>query len=150
MGEAEDILFMRRALELARARLGLTGQNPAVGCVIAKDGAILAEAATAEGGRPHAEEQALAAAGGAARGAVAYITLEPCGERSSGARSCAERLIASGVARVVVAAADPSPMASGRGLERLRAAGAPIELGLLADDAAPLYADYAKAVRDRG
>jgi diaminohydroxyphosphoribosylaminopyrimidine deaminase/5-amino-6-(5-phosphoribosylamino)uracil reductase len=150
MGEADDIVLMRRALDLARTRLGRTGDNPSVGCVIAKDGAVLAEAATAEGGRPHAEEQALAAAGEAARGSVAYVTLEPCGERSSGAPSCAERLIAAGVARVVVAACDPSPKASGRGLERLRAAGAPVDLGLLADEAAPLYAAYAKAVRERG
>ncbi len=150
MAVADDIVFMRRAIELARARLGLTGQNPAVGCVIAKDGVILAEAATGEGGRPHAEEQALAAAGEVARGAVAYVTLEPCGERSSGAPSCSERLIAAGVARVVVAASDPSPMAAGRGIERLEAAGAPVELDLLADEAAPLYAAYARAVRDRG
>jgi pyrimidine deaminase RibD-like protein len=150
MAEAADIVFMRRALELARTRLGLTADNPSVGCVIARDGVVLAEAATAEGGRPHAEEQALAAAGAAARGAVAYVTLEPCGERSSGAASCADRLIASGVARVVVAASDPSAKASGRGLERLRAAGAPVEVGLLADEAAPLYADYSRAVRGRG
>jgi diaminohydroxyphosphoribosylaminopyrimidine deaminase / 5-amino-6-(5-phosphoribosylamino)uracil reductase len=150
MDEPEDIVFMRRAIELARARLGHTGANPAVGCVIAKDGVILAEAATAEGGRPHAEEQALAAAGEAAQGAVAYVTLEPCGERSSGAPSCSELLIAAGVARVVVAATDPSAMASGRGIERLRAVDAPVELGLLADEAEPLYADYARAVRERG
>jgi diaminohydroxyphosphoribosylaminopyrimidine deaminase/5-amino-6-(5-phosphoribosylamino)uracil reductase len=150
MGEADDIVFMRRALELAGARLGRTGDNPAVGCVVAKDGVVLAEAATAEGGRPHAEEQALEAAGEAARGAVAYVTLEPCGERSSGAPSCAERLIRAGVARVVVAASDPSAKASGRGLERLRSAGAPVELGLLEGEAAPLYADYARSVRDRG
>jgi diaminohydroxyphosphoribosylaminopyrimidine deaminase / 5-amino-6-(5-phosphoribosylamino)uracil reductase len=151
MEAAGDILFMRRAIELARTRLGLTADNPAVGCVIARDGVILAEAATAEGGRPHAEEQALDAAGEAARGAVAYVTLEPCGERSSGAPSCSERLIASGVARVAVAVAgDPSTKASGRGPERLRAAGIPVELGLLAEDAAPLYAEYAKAVRERG
>jgi diaminohydroxyphosphoribosylaminopyrimidine deaminase/5-amino-6-(5-phosphoribosylamino)uracil reductase len=134
---------MRRAIALARGRLGLTGANPSVGCVIVKDGRVLAEAATGEGGRPHAEEQALAAAGAAAAGAVAYVTLEPCGARSTGATSCADRLAAAGVARVLVAAADPSPYASGRGLERLRQAGVPVGTGLLAEEAAALYADYA-------
>ena len=142
MAVLSDADAMRLAIELARARLGLTGDNPAVGCVIVKDGAIVGQAATAEGGRPHAEEQALALAGAAARGAVAYVTLEPCGARSSGAASCAELLIAAGVARVVVAAADPSPLASGHGSERLSAAGLLLETGVLAGEAAPLYADY--------
>ncbi|MBS0295024.1 MAG: bifunctional diaminohydroxyphosphoribosylaminopyrimidine deaminase/5-amino-6-(5-phosphoribosylamino)uracil reductase RibD [Proteobacteria bacterium] len=133
---------MRRAIALARPRVGLTGENPAVGCVLVKDGAVIAEAATAEGGRPHAEEQALGNAGEVARGAVAYVTLEPCGERSSGAASCAERLVAAGVARVVVASEDHSPFASGRGLERLRAAGLPVDSGVSADEAAALYVDY--------
>ncbi len=137
-----DADAMRLAIGLARARLGLTGDNPAVGCVIVSNGAIVGQAATAEGGRPHAEEQALALAGEAARGAVAYVTLEPCGARSSGAASCAELLSSAGVARVVVAAADPSPLASGRGAERLNAAGVPLETGVLAEEAAPLYADY--------
>ena len=121
---------MARAVALARPRVGLTGANPAVGCVIVKNGRVLAEAATGEGGRPHAEEQALAAAGAAARGADAYVTLEPCGERSSGAPSCADLLIAAGAARVVVACADPSAKASGRGLDRLRAAGVAVETGV--------------------
>ena len=137
-----DPAMMRRAIALARERVGRTGPNPAVGCVIALDGEIIAEAATAPGGRPHAEEQALAAAGPRATGATVYVTLEPCGERRSGAASCAERLTEPGVARVVVACADPSPYAAGRGLERLRAAGVPVETGLLADEAAALYAAY--------
>ena len=133
---------MRRAIALAQARVGLTGANPAVGCVIVKDGAVVGEAATAQGGRPHAEEQALELAGTGATGAVVYVTLEPCGERSSGAPSCSQRLVAAGVARVVVASADSSPLASGRGVERLRAAGVSIELGVLADEAAALYVAY--------
>ena len=135
-----DAQWMARAVALARPRVGLTGANPAVGCVIVRDGKLLAEAATGEGGRPHAEERALAAAD--ARGAVAYVTLEPCGERSSGAASCSALLIASGVARVVVACADPSAKASGRGLQRLRAAGVPVETGVGATEAEALYADY--------
>ena len=134
--------FMRRAIAVARGNEGLTEPNPSVGCVLAKDGVIIAEAATAPGGRPHAEEQALAAAGESARGATAYVTLEPCGARSSGAAACADRLAAAGVARVEVACEDPSPFASGRGTERLRAAGIPVETGLLAEEAAPIYAHW--------
>jgi diaminohydroxyphosphoribosylaminopyrimidine deaminase/5-amino-6-(5-phosphoribosylamino)uracil reductase len=133
---------MRRAIALARAGVGRTGDNPSVGCVIVLDGVVVGEGATAEGGRPHAEEQALGQAGEAARGAVAYVTLEPCGARSSGARSCSELLAAAGVARVVIACEDASPYASGWGAERLRAAGVAVELGALADEAAELYADY--------
>jgi len=138
-----DRAFMRRAIGLARPRVGHTGANPAVGCVIVKAGAVVAEAATAEGGRPHAEEQALQVAGDQARGATVYVTLEPCGSRSSGARSCAERLTAAGVGRVVVACEDASPHASGRGMERLEAAEVPVETGVLTAEAAALYADYA-------
>ena len=142
---------MRRAIALARSRLGETGDNPAVGCVIVRDGVVLAEAATAQGGRPHAEEQALVLAGETALGATAYVTLEPCGARSSGAPSCAERLIAAGVARVVVAfAADSSPHASGRGIGRLREAGVEVEIGVLAAEAAPLYAEYLRRLAEGG
>lgn len=133
---------MRRAIDLARQNLGQTADNPSVGCVIVKDGAVLGEAVTAPGGRPHAEEQALQIAGPAARGATAYVTLEPCGERSSGAPSCSALLVAAGLARVVVASADSSPLASGRGVHRLREAGIATDLGLLARDAAALYAAY--------
>ena len=142
MATAQYIGWMRRAIALAGPRVGLTGVNPAVGCVIVKDGEAVGEEATAEGGRPHAEEQALADAGPAARGAVAYVTLEPCGERTSGAPSCAERLIAAGVARVVIACSDPSAKASRRGLERLAAAGVPVDEGVLRTEAAALYRDY--------
>ena len=130
------------AIDLARHRVGMTGDNPAVGCVLVRAGELVAAAVTGEGGRPHAEEQALAAAGAAARGAVAYVTLEPCGARSSGAASCAERLIAAKVARVVIACLDVSPFASGRGAELLRAAGVSVQQHLLADEAAELYDDY--------
>ena len=137
-----DEAGMRRAIAIARTTFGRTHPNPTVGCVLMKAGAVLAEAATAPGGRPHAEEQALAAAGEAARGAVAYVTLEPCGARSSGGPSCAQRLAEAGVARVVVACEDPSPYASGQGLERLAAAGVPVETGVLAGEAAELAADF--------
>jgi len=141
-----DIAWMRRAIALAQPRVGLTGVNPVVGCVLVADGSIVAEAATAEGGRPHAEEQALASAGRRARGGVAYVTLEPCGERSSGEASCSERLVLAGVAKVVIACQDPSPKASGRGIDRLRAAGLAVETDVLADEAAQLYETYAPAI----
>lgn len=137
-----DETWMRRAIGLARGRVGLTGENPAVGCVIVKDGVLVGEASTASGGRPHAEEQALEQAGEAARGAVAYVTLEPCGERSSGAPSCGERLARAGVARVVVACEDPSVLAAGRGIRRLAEAGIATQFGVLRDEAAGLYAGY--------
>ncbi len=133
---------MARAIALATAQMGRTWPNPAVGCVIVKDGVVVGEAATADGGRPHAEEQAVPAAGEAARGATAYVTMEPCGARSSGRTSCSHFLVEAGVARVVVAAVDPSPFASGRGVERLRKAGLAVETGLLSDDAAVLYEGY--------
>jgi diaminohydroxyphosphoribosylaminopyrimidine deaminase/5-amino-6-(5-phosphoribosylamino)uracil reductase len=139
---AADLGFMRRAIDLALARMGDTWPNPAVGCVIVRDGVMVAEAATAPGGRPHAEEQAIPAAGDRARGATAYVTMEPCGARSSGRTSCAQYLVEAGIARVVVAAVDPSPFASGRGIERLRQSGLEVETGLLSADAAVLYEGY--------
>lgn len=135
-----DVGFMRRALELAALGVGRTGDNPSVGCVIVRDGAIIAEAHTAEGGRPHAEEQAVALAD--ARGATAYVTLEPCAKRSNGSASCADRLIQAGVVRVVIATGDPHPFAAGVGVERLRVAGAQVESGLLADEARAINAGF--------
>lgn len=137
-----DAVLMRRAIDLARAAMGSTWPNPPVGCVVARGDAVVSEAATATGGRPHAEEQAVPAAGEAARGATAYVTLEPCGGRSSGRTSCAQFLVEAGVSRVVVAALDPSPFAAGRGAERLSQAGVRVETGLLADEAAMLYEGY--------
>lgn len=134
--------YMRRALELAGAGLGRTGDNPSVGCVIVKDGAVAGEGATAEGGRPHAEEFALTAAGERARGATAYVTLEPCAHRSTGGVACSDLLINAGVARVVVAASDPHPYAAGVGVERLRAAGITVELGLMEAEARAQNADF--------
>jgi diaminohydroxyphosphoribosylaminopyrimidine deaminase/5-amino-6-(5-phosphoribosylamino)uracil reductase len=134
--------WMAMAVDLARHRVGLTGENPAVGCVLVSAGELIAASVTGEGGRPHAEEQALSAAGEKAQGATAYVTLEPCGARSSGAPSCAQRLIQAKVARVVVACLDTSPFASGQGSEQLRAAGIAVDAGILADEASELYEDY--------
>lgn len=139
--------FMARAIALAEGQLGKTAPNPPVGCVIVGDGRVLAEGATADGGRPHAEELALPIAGEAARGATAYVTMEPCGARSSGRISCAQRLIDAGVSRVVIASEDPSPFAAGRGVERLRAAGLDVEIGLMAQEAAGLAEGYLNRLR---
>ena len=128
-----DDSHMRAAVEAARINLGRTAPNPVVGCVVVRDGKIVGEGATAVGGRPHAEDQALLQAGELARGATAFVTLEPCGARSSGGVACSDLLIAAGVVRVVVACEDPSPFASGRGSERLTAAGVLVETGLLSE-----------------
>jgi len=137
--------FMRRAIDLARTRVGFTAENPAVGCVLVRDGVVVGEGVTGEGGRPHAEEVALEAAGDLARGATAYVTLEPCGQRSSGGASCSERLAAAGVRRVVVACGDSSVYADGQGSRRLQAAGIHVDHGLLRAEAEALYAAYRPA-----
>ncbi len=134
--------WMRMAVDLAQHRVGLTGANPAVGCIIVRAGELIAAAVTGEGGRPHAEEQALAAAGDQAQGATAYVTLEPCGARTSGSPSCADLLARANVARVVIACRDVSPFAAGQGAERLQAAGVALDTGLLAEEAEQLYEDY--------
>ena len=137
-----DETFMRRAIALAATHVGLTAENPSVGCVIVKDGAVVGEGVTGEGGRPHAEELALQTAGDQARGATAYVTLEPCAARSNGGTSCSERLVAAGVARVVIAAGDSSVFAAGEGRRRLRAAGIVTDQGLLERETEALYATY--------
>ncbi len=145
MSEA-DAAFMTQALRLAKAQMGRTWPNPPVGCVLVKDGKIVGEGATGDGGRPHAEEVALQDAGDAARGATAYVTLEPCGERSTGAASCGQRLVDAGVARVVYACTDPSPFASHKGPARLKAANIQVETGLMQGDAGHLIAGFVRFV----
>lgn len=142
MTKAEDETWMARAIALAKANVGQTGDNPSVGCVIVNDGLVVGEGVTAAGGRPHAEERALEEAGDAARDATAYVTLEPCGERSSGAASCGERLASAGIVRVVIACEDASIMAAGRGLKLLREAGVERDLGVLGEQAVALYSAY--------
>jgi diaminohydroxyphosphoribosylaminopyrimidine deaminase / 5-amino-6-(5-phosphoribosylamino)uracil reductase len=141
-----DRAMMAEALVLARAALGTTAPNPAVGCVITQGGRIVGLGSTMPGGRPHAEVAALADAGDAARGAPAYVTLEPCSHHGR-TPPCAEALIAAGVARVVVAhARDPDPRVQGRGIARLRAAGILVETGLMAEAAAAIIAGFTKSV----
>lgn len=129
-----DARFMALALALGRRGLGQAWPNPAVGCVIVKEGRVVGRGATQPGGRPHAEVVALAQAGAAAQGATAYVTLEPCSHHGK-TPPCADALAAAGVARVVVALTDPDPRVNGQGLARLRAAGIAVVEGVLADEA---------------
>jgi len=129
-----DRRMMNAALALARRGLGETWPNPTVGCVIVRDGVVVGRGRTRRGGRPHGETEALAAAGDAARGADVYVTLEPCSHHGR-TPPCADALIAAGARRVVVALGDPDPRVSGRGVERLRAAGLVVETGLGAAEA---------------
>ena len=132
-----DRRYMLHAVALASRGVGRTGRVPSVGCVIvAPDGRIVARGRTDESGRPHAEAVALAAAGAAARGATAYVTLEPCSHIGQTGGPCADLLIASGVARVVVACVDPDPRVNGQGIARLKAAGIAVDVGVCQKEAA--------------
>lgn len=137
---------MRAALGLARRGIGAVWPNPAVGCVIVENrpgGHALGRGWTQPGGRPHAETEALRRAGAAARGAIAYISLEPCNHYGR-TPPCTEALITAGVARVVVAAVDPDPRVSGAGIERLRKAGVDVTVGVCEDEAREVNAGFFK------
>lgn len=136
---------MAHALRLAARGLGRTWPNPAVGCVIVKDGVVLGRGWTQPGGRPHAETMALSQSGQAARGATAYVSLEPCAHHGK-TPPCAESLIAAGVARVVSAVTDPDPRVSGRGHAMLRSAGMAVTEGILAAEATTLNAGFFQRV----
>jgi diaminohydroxyphosphoribosylaminopyrimidine deaminase/5-amino-6-(5-phosphoribosylamino)uracil reductase len=142
---AEDLAHMHSALALARRGLGNTWPNPSVGCVIVNAGRVVGRAFTAPGGRPHAEPQALAMAGTAARGATAYVTLEPCCHHGR-TPPCTDALIAAGVARVVIAAQDPDPRVNGEGAAKLRAAGLAVEEAVLAEAANELLTGFRQRV----
>lgn len=131
---ALDHVHMGRALELAGRGLSTTQPNPRVGCVLAHGEEVVGEGWHERAGEPHAEVHALRAAGARARGATAYVSLEPCAHHGR-TPPCADALIAAGVARVVVAAEDPNPRVDGRGLEKLRAAGIAVESGLMREAA---------------
>jgi len=119
----DDARWMGAALALAARGRGRAAPNPSVGCVIVADGHVVGRGWTQPGGRPHAEAEALAQAGSLARGACAYVSLEPCAHVSPRGPACANLLIAAGVARVVIAATDPDPRTAGSGAARLEAAG---------------------------
>lgn len=141
MSPETDARFMALALSLGARGLGRVWPNPAVGCVIVREGRIVGRGWTAPGGRPHAESQALARAGDAARGATAFVSLEPCSHHGQ-TPPCAEALVAAGVTRVVTALEDPDPRVAGRGHARLRAAGIEVLSGVLSDRAARAHRGF--------
>ena len=138
---AADRRFMGLAIALGARGLGQVWPNPAVGCVLVRDGVIVGRGWTQPGGRPHAETVALARAGAAARGAVAYVSLEPCAHHGK-TGPCCDALHAAGVARVVTALTDPDARVAGRGHARLRAAGIAVDEGVLADEARAVQAGF--------
>jgi diaminohydroxyphosphoribosylaminopyrimidine deaminase/5-amino-6-(5-phosphoribosylamino)uracil reductase len=147
--DARDSAFMRRALDLAARGWGQTAPNPMVGAVVVRDGVVVGEGYHARYGGDHAEIAALRAAGGLARGATVYVSLEPCAHHGK-TPPCADALIAAGVARVVAAADDPNAKAGG-GADRLRAAGVDVDVGVEEDAArelnAPFFHAFASADR---
>jgi diaminohydroxyphosphoribosylaminopyrimidine deaminase / 5-amino-6-(5-phosphoribosylamino)uracil reductase len=142
-----DRRFMELALRLGRRGLGRTWPNPAVGAVVVKDGVIVGRGWTQPGGRPHAEPVALARAGGLARGATLYVTLEPCSHFGK-SPPCADAVIAAGISRVVAAIEDPNPEVAGKGHAKLRAAGIFVDVGLCATEAALAHAGHFRRIRD--
>nr|WP_321508608.1 bifunctional diaminohydroxyphosphoribosylaminopyrimidine deaminase/5-amino-6-(5-phosphoribosylamino)uracil reductase RibD [uncultured Celeribacter sp.] len=143
-----DLDHMRHALSLAARGLGQVWPNPAVGCVIVQGDHVVGRGWTQPGGRPHAETMALAQAGAAARGATAYVTLEPCSHHGK-TPPCAEALSAAGIARVVVALGDPDPRVNGRGLALLQAAGIEVVTGVCTAQARAAQAGFLSRI-ERG
>jgi diaminohydroxyphosphoribosylaminopyrimidine deaminase/5-amino-6-(5-phosphoribosylamino)uracil reductase len=143
-----DRRFMQLALSLGRRGLGRTWPNPAVGAVVVKDGVIVGRGWTQPGGRPHAEPEALNRAGGAARGATLYVTLEPCSHFGK-SPPCADAIIAAGISRVVASMEDPNPEVAGQGFAKLRAAGITVDIGLGAAEATRDHAGHIRRIRDK-
>jgi diaminohydroxyphosphoribosylaminopyrimidine deaminase/5-amino-6-(5-phosphoribosylamino)uracil reductase len=138
--------MMRAALALARRSLGRAWPNPAVGCVIERDGVVLARGRTREGGRPHAEADAIANARESLKGATAWVTLEPCSHHGR-TPPCADALVDAGIARVVSALEDPDPRVKGAGHAKLRAAGLSVDVGEGAVEASEVNAGFLMRVR---
>jgi diaminohydroxyphosphoribosylaminopyrimidine deaminase / 5-amino-6-(5-phosphoribosylamino)uracil reductase len=141
-GRGDDARWMAAAIALSERGRGRTTPNPHVGCVIVKDGRVIGRGWTQPGGRPHAETMALEQAGAQARGATAYVTLEPCAHVSPRGPACADLLVAAGPARVVAALTDPDPRTAGKGFARLRAAGIAVTEGVSADSARRAMAGF--------
>ena len=146
--EPTDERWMLRALALAEQSVGLASPNPAVGCVLVKNEKIVGEGFHAYDQRDHAEIVALKAAGPAAKGSTAYVTLEPC-SHCGRTGPCADALIQAGVARVVAATSDPNPAVNGCGLERLRHAEIAVEIGVLQEEARELNDAFARYIQTR-
>lgn len=143
---AADTAWMAAALGLAQRGLGLTWPNPSVGCVVVdSSGHLAGRGWTQPGGRPHAESEALTAAGPASRGSTAFVTLEPCAHHGK-TPPCADALVAAGIARCVVAIEDPDSRTAGQGIAKLRAAGIVVRIGVLAAQAAEVTAGFLSRV----
>src|SRR4029079_10545769 len=142
---ADDERFMQLALALGRRNLGHTWPNPAVGAVIVKDGIVIARGWTQEGGRPHAEVEALRRAKKATQGATMYVSLEPCSHQGK-TPPCTDAIIRAGIARVVSAMEDPNPEVAGQGHERLRAKGITVQVGLGAEEAQHIHVGHVMRV----
>lgn len=141
----DDRTYMAHALALAEKGRGRTSPNPLVGCVVVRDGRIAGEGHHARAGAPHAEANAIAAAGSAAVGADIYVNLEPCAHHGR-TPPCVDLVIAQRPARVIIAMEDPNPKVSGRGIARLREAGIAVETGVLADEARALNEAFIKYI----
>ena len=137
-----DADWMAAAIALARRGRPASAPNPNVGCLIVNEGIVVARGWTQAGGRPHAEAMALAAAGAAAQGATAYVTLEPCAHASPRGPCCTAALIAAGVARVVIAVQDPDPRTNGAGIARLQDAGMAVIFNVMAAEARSAMAPW--------
>jgi diaminohydroxyphosphoribosylaminopyrimidine deaminase/5-amino-6-(5-phosphoribosylamino)uracil reductase len=144
---ADDARYMHLALSLGRRGLGNTWPNPAVGCVIVKDGVIVGRGWTQPGGRPHAEVEALRHAKRSAKGATLYVTLEPCSHEGK-SPPCADAVIKAGIARVVSALEDPNPEVAGHGHARLRDRGIAVDVGLSADEARRVHAGHIARIQN--
>lgn len=144
---ARDKDYMRAALGLARRGLGNTAPNPAVGCILVKDDIVVGRGWTQPGGRPHAEAMALTQAGKAARGATAYVTLEPCAHHGQ-TPPCAESLVTAGVKRVVSAISDPDHRVAGKGLEILKQAGVEVTRDVQRDEAGRTNLGFFKRITE--
>ena len=142
----QDELWMAKALGLARRGRFTTTPNPNVGCVIVRDGEVVGEGYHFRAGEPHAEVHALRMAGEKAKGATAYVTLEPCSHHGR-TPPCCDALIAAGVSRVVAAMQDPNPEVAGRGLYRLKQAGIEVSHGLMMQEAEALNRGFLKRMR---
>ena len=143
----QDADYMRAALARARRGLGRTAENPSVGALIVRDGVIVGQGWTQDGGRPHAERVALDAAGELARGATMYVTLEPCAHHGK-TPPCANAIVSAGISRVVSALEDPDKRVAGQGHEILRKAGIDVVVGLLGDEALRVTLGHVLRVRE--
>lgn len=141
----QDQIWMRRAIELARQGQYSTKPNPNVGCIIVKDGVVVGEGFHPKAGQPHAEVFAMRQAGEQARGATAYVTLEPCAHYGR-TPPCAKGLVEAGVAKVIVACPDPNPLVAGKGVQILKDAGIDVEVGICENEAHPLNDGFLKAM----